>query len=152
MTADFDILHNISIWAALSAWMFAQFLKLLFSTIKTKKIDFHVFVRLGGMPSSHSAMASALATSVGLCVGFSTPLFALTLAFSGIIMFDAQSVRRAAGTQARLLNQIVEEFFKEKHVSEKKLVEFLGHTPLEVFLGMALGIAMALIIHTYWPL
>jgi hypothetical protein len=75
-------------------------------------------------------------------------LFAITLAFAIVVMFDAQSVRRAAGQQARLLNQMVEELFKEHHLSKQKLAEFLGHTRLEVFAGMTLGVLTALIVHS----
>ncbi|NIP92814.1 MAG: divergent PAP2 family protein, partial [Akkermansiaceae bacterium] len=66
-------------------------------------------------------------------------VFAVTLVFAAVVMFDAQSFRRAAGLQARVLNQMVEELFKEHHLSQQKLVEFLGHTRTEVFSGMALG-------------
>lgn len=110
-------------------------------------MDFYIFVSTGGMPSSHSSMVSALATSIGLTAGFGSPLFALALGFALVVMFDAQSFRRAAGQQARLLNQIVEELFKEHHFSEKKLAELLGHTRYEVFFGMLLGILIAILFH-----
>lgn len=92
-------------------------------------------------------MAGGLATSVGLNIGFDTPFFATTLAFALVVMFDASTVRRAAGLQARLLNEIVEELFKEHRFSEQKLVELLGHTRLELFLGMTIGILVALIVN-----
>lgn len=97
------------------------------------------------MPSAHSAMASALATIVGIETGFGEPVFAVALAFSLVVMFDASTVRRAAGTQARLLNEMVDELFKEHHFSEKKLKELLGHTRLEVLLGMIMGILVAIL-------
>jgi acid phosphatase family membrane protein YuiD len=99
------------------------------------------------MPSAHTAMVSALATSVGLREGFRSSVFALALAFAAVVMFDAQSVRRAAGQQARLLNQIVEELFKTHHLSETKLAELLGHTRVEVFVGMLMGVGVALLVH-----
>jgi acid phosphatase family membrane protein YuiD len=95
-------------------------------------------------------MVSALATSIGLSAGWNSPLFALSLGFASVVMFDAQSFRRAAGQQARLLNQMVEELFKEHHFSEKKLAELLGHTRYEVFFGMLLGIAVAFFVHNFW--
>lgn len=150
MSLDFDILHNSSLQCAFFAWLMAQALKLFFSFLQTRELDFAVLVRLGGIPSAHSAMASALATSVGLRTGLTSAVFAVTFVFAAIVMFDAQSVRRAAGQQARLLNQIVAELLKEHHLSEQKLVEFLGHTRVEVFLGMCMGIAMALFRHAYW--
>ncbi len=114
---------------------------------ETRKVDFAVLVSTGGMPSAHSAMVCSLATTVGLTVGFGAPLFAVTLAFALVVMFDAQSFRRAAGQQARLLNQIVEELFKEHHFPEQKLAELLGHTRVEVFAGMITGIAVSLFMH-----
>ena len=135
---------NLCFWAGLAAWMLAQFVKMASRFAVSRQLDFRVFVSTGGMPSAHTAMVSALATSVGLMEGFDTPVFALAVAFAAVVMFDAQSVRRAAGQQARLLNQIVDELFKEHHLSEQKLAELLGHTRLEVFVGMITGILVAL--------
>ncbi|MFH0878276.1 MAG: divergent PAP2 family protein [Lentisphaerota bacterium] len=152
MTTDFAWYGNISIWAGVAAWILAQCIKLLIFMMRNHKFDSAFLFRLGGMPSSHSAAVVATATSIGLRSGFSTPLFALALGLSLIVMIDAQSVRRAAGQQARLLNQIVDELFKSHHFSSIKLVEFLGHTRLEVFLGMILGILCALLCHGLLPL
>jgi acid phosphatase family membrane protein YuiD len=132
-----------SFWAALLGWMVAQCIKMICSLLETKRLDFSYMVSTGGMPSAHSAMASALATSLGLCQGFDSALFSLGCAFAIVIMFDAQSVRAAAGQQARLLNQIVDELLHEHHLSEKKLKELLGHTRLEVLMGMLTGVATA---------
>lgn len=143
-----NFLGNMAFLSAFSGWLIAQALKFLFHYINTRRVDFYVFVSTGGMPSSHSAMVSALATSIGISSGFGSPLFALALGFASVVMFDAQSFRRAAGQQARLLNQIVEELFKEHHLSERKLAELLGHTRYEVFFGMLLGILIAILLHT----
>jgi len=102
---------------------------------------------LGGMPSAHSAMVSGLATAVGIQNGFGSTLFAITFAFASIVMFDASTVRRATGLQARLLNQIVDEIFKHHHLSAQKLKEILGHTRTEVFAGMLVGIASGIIVN-----
>lgn len=131
-------------WAALIGWLVAQTAKMINCFIESKKLDFSYMVSTGGMPSAHSAMASALATSLGLCEGFDSAIFALGTAFAVVIMFDAQSVRKAAGEQAALLNQIVDELLREHHLSENKLKELLGHTRLEVFMGFLTGIAAAL--------
>ncbi len=138
---------NLAFVSAFLGWFTAQVLKMFFHYFNTRRVDFYVFVSTGGMPSSHSSMVSALATSIGLLHGWSSPLFALSLAFALVVMFDAQSFRRAAGQQARLLNQIVEELFKEHHFSEKKLAELLGHTRYEVFFGMLLGILIAILVY-----
>ena len=140
-------MQNQCVWAPFFAWILAQAIKMVRRYRETKKVDFAVLVSTGGMPSAHSAMVCALATTVGLTVGFGAPLFAVTLAFALVVMFDAQSFRRAAGQQAQLLNQIVEELFKEHHLSEQKLAELLGHTRVEVFAGMVIGIAVSLFMH-----
>ena len=138
---------NITIWSGFAAWMLAQFIKLFLYIRRTGRFDPAFLLRLGGMPSSHSATVTAVALSVGLRAGFDSTLFALALTFAAIVMIDAQSVRRAAGQQARLLNQIVDELFREHHFSQQKLAELLGHTRLEVFLGLLLGIFTTLLIH-----
>jgi len=127
--------------------MFAQSVKLINRLVMTRRFDFRVFVSTGGMPSAHTAMVCALATQVGLVSGFASPLFAVAAAFASVVMFDAQSFRRAAGQQARLLNQIVDELFREHHLSEQKLVELLGHTRLEVLAGLIIGVLIALLLY-----
>ena len=120
--------------------MVASFLKILGNLRQSGKLDFQYLTTLGGMPSAHSAMVSGLATSTGLKEGFDSTSFAITFAFAAVVMFDASTVRRATGLQARLLNQIVDEVFKNHHLSAQKLIEILGHTRLEVFAGMTVGI------------
>ncbi|MDD4117043.1 MAG: divergent PAP2 family protein, partial [Kiritimatiellae bacterium] len=119
--------------------------------IRERKFDYGFLFRLGGMPSSHTASAAACATSVGLRSGFGSPVFALAAGLLALIMIDAQSVRRAAGVQARLLNQIAEDFYRNHKFSPDKLVEFLGHTRLEVLMGLLLGIVVALLVHGFFP-
>ncbi len=137
-----DSLHP-SFWAALSGWIVAQTAKMINCFIDSHRLDFSYMVSTGGMPSAHSAMATALATSLGLCEGWNSASFAIGTAFAIVVMFDAQSVRKAAGEQAKLLNQIVDELLHEHHLSENKLKELLGHTRLEVFMGCLVGIASA---------
>ncbi len=132
-----------SFWAALLGWLVAQGAKMINCLIESRRLDFSYMVSTGGMPSAHSAMAAALATSLGLCEGFDSAIFALGAAFAVVVMFDAQSVRKAAGEQAKLLNQIVDELLREHHLSEIKLKELLGHTRLEVLMGMLTGVATA---------
>ncbi len=138
----------MSFWAAVFGWTLAQMTKMLCFFARTRKINFAYMVSTGGMPSAHSSMASALVTSVALRAGTSSVLFVVSLAFALVVMFDAQSFRRAAGMQARILNQIVDELFKDGHFSEQKLAELLGHTQLEVFLGAMMGVLTALLIHS----
>ena len=142
-------IHNLTIWAGLSAWVFAQLIKLALHVVRTHRFDPAFLFRLGGMPSSHSAAVVAVATSVGLTDGFGSQLFAVALALAAVVMIDAQTVRRAAGMQARVLNQIVDELFKTHHFPQHKLVEFLGHTRLEVLFGFLLGIFTALLFQSF---
>ena len=132
-----------SLWAGILGWLVAQTIKMICSFIENKRLDFSYMVSTGGMPSAHSAMATALATSLGFSEGFDSSLFALGCAFAIVVMFDAQSVRKAAGEQAKVLNQIVDELLHEHHLSENKLKELLGHTRLEVLMGCLTGIATA---------
>ena len=138
-------------WSAFGAWMLAQIVKMLNAFIRTRRLDFHYFVSTGGMPSAHSAMVCALATSIGITDGFDHAVTMLAAAFASITMFDAAVVRRAAGHQAKILNQMLDEMFAHRRVSEKRLKELLGHTRLEVFVGMLVGILCATIICSWWP-
>lgn len=142
-----DIFENVNFWSPFIAWLIAQLTKMTNASLKTRKMDFRFLVSTGGMPSAHSAMVSGLATSIGINCGFNSAIFALSLAFALLTMFDASTVRRAAGEQARLLNEMVDELFKEHRFSEIKLAELLGHTRLEVFLGMVMGILVALLVN-----
>ena len=128
------------------AWVIAQCTKMLVGFHRTRRLDFRYLVSTGGMPSAHSSLVMGMATSLGLVVGFKTPLFALGLVFSMIVMFDASTVRRAAGQQASLLNDIIDEMFTEHHFSQRKLAELLGHTRFEVFMGAVMGIFVALLV------
>lgn len=130
------------------AWFIAQFIKVILTLIKDKKIDFRRFVGSGGFPSSHASFVTALATSVGIIDGFSSTEFAITVVLALVVMYDAAGVRRAAGQQARILNKIVEAWeHKDLAQTDKRLKELLGHTPKEVFAGAILGIVIALIRH-----
>jgi acid phosphatase family membrane protein YuiD len=145
-----DNLH-ITFWAAAAGWLVAQLIKMVICLVQTRRLDFRYLVSTGGMPSAHSALACALATAMGLTEGFATPAFTLSFFFAAVVMFDAQTVRAAAGKQARLLNQIIDELFTEHHLSENKLKELLGHTRIEVFFGMLTGIAAAMAVFRFFP-
>jgi acid phosphatase family membrane protein YuiD len=141
-----DLFKNVYFWSAFLGWTTSQSIKMLISYYRTRNLDLSYLVSTGGMPSAHWAVVCGLATSVGLENRFDSPVFMLTVAFAMITMFDASTVRRAAGLQARLLNQMIEELFKEHRFSEKKLAELLGHTRLEVFMGMIVGVLVGVIV------
>ena len=137
--------ENVIVTCLLS-WFTAQFIKVVLTLIKDRKVDFRRFVGAGGFPSSHAALVTSLATSVGLIDGFSGTEFAITVVLALVVMYDAAGVRRAAGQQARILNKIVEEWEKSDLASkDKRLKELLGHTPKEVIAGAILGIIIALV-------
>lgn len=145
-----DILHNRILMVALLACVSAQGLKLVIDLIATRKLNITYLLSPGGMPSAHSALVGALATSVGTIKGWSSAEFAIACLFAIIVMYDAAGVRQAAGKQAKILNQIVDELFQEKHhFNEERLKELLGHTPFQVLVGLSLGISIAMVFSKY---
>ena len=140
-----DIISNDVLWLAVLGSTLAQILKGLTHRARTGEWDVGVMYQTGGMPSSHAAMVSALATGVGLRVGFGTPLFAAATVFALIVIYDAAGVRRAAGEQARILNQILAELFQGHPIQQEKLQELLGHTRMEVTAGIFLGVGLAVL-------
>jgi len=124
-----------------------QFVKFLIESIKARRIKWgRLFNGTGGMPSSHTAFSVSVTTMVGLGVGFLTPLFAVALVFSAIVMYDAMGLRRESGKQAAQINQLVDAVF-ETHDGFQRLKEELGHRPLEVIVGFLAGIASALLFY-----
>lgn len=136
-----DILHNQVLLVALAACLIAQAIKLVIELGKNRKFNLRVMVETGGMPSAHSALVTALATGVGQTAGWASSQFAIAAIFAVIVMYDAAGVRQAAGKQARVLNQIIDEFFQgDHHFNEERLKELLGHTPVQVIVGSILGV------------
>ena len=126
-------------------WFGIQVFKVIHDLVKTKKFDFKRILGAGGMPSSHSAVVTSLATLIGKNEGVTTPIFAMSVIFAFVVMYDATGVRRAAGKQAKLLNKLVETPGLSGVQVGEKLVEVLGHTPIQVLVGAVLGIAAGLI-------
>ena len=127
-------------------WFFIQTFKVLYDLVKTKKFNFKRIMGAGGMPSSHSAVVTVLATMVGKEYGLDSPMFAMAAIFAFIVMYDAAGVRRAAGKQAALLNKIVETPGLSNVEVSERLVEVLGHTPVQVIVGATIGVLVGLII------
>ena len=140
------IATNPILFAALLSWFIAQCLKIPFEYFQSRTIDWSLLLKAGGMPSSHTALVSATAYSVGLFTGFDTPLFAVALVLAVIVIYDAIGVRREAGRQAVLLNRIVDDLSRGKFKPQERLKEVLGHTPTEVFSGMFLGLLIAYLV------
>ena len=142
------ITSNHTFNVAFISWFTAQLLKMIIVLITEKRIDIRKMLASGGMPSSHSAFVVALAVSIGKICGIASTQFALALGFACIVMYDAAVIRRAAGEQAKILNKMMDDWEnKEPNFVKKELKELLGHTPLQVFAGAALGFLFAFFIY-----
>lgn len=158
-----ELFFNFPLLASLGAIFFAQFVKVPIYFIVSRKWDWSLVTSTGGMPSSHSAAVTALSTGVALDHGLSSSIFAISAVFAIITMFDATGVRRHAGEQATVLNQLVLDFNKfveeakvwpkkAEQEKQKKLKELLGHQPIEVFFGGLTGIILALVLDYFFVL
>ncbi len=145
-----QLFENKIFLTTLSAWIITQAIKVLIGVIREKRFDFRWFVGTGGMPSSHVAGASCLATATGLEYGFDGIYFALAVSFALVVMFDAQGVRRSAGRQARILNRIMDDIYWQGRIPENRLRELVGHTPTEVIVGFLLGVIIAILATKPW--
>jgi acid phosphatase family membrane protein YuiD len=137
--------------ASISSWFTAQVLKVVLGVLKDRRFNFKWLISSGGMPSSHVAVSACLTASIGLYYGFDSGLFAMALCFAAITMFDAQGVRWHSGKQAQALNRILEDIYSNKGIQEAPLKQLIGHTPIEVYAGMALGIVMAVLFYRNVP-
>ena len=126
-------------------WFCIQVFKVVWDLVTTKKFNFKRILGAGGMPSSHTAIVVSLSVLIGKEYGFNSPIFALSMIFAFIVMYDAAGVRRAAGKQARLLNKIVETPGLSDLEVQERLVEVLGHTPFQVIVGAIIGIIVGAI-------
>jgi hypothetical protein len=139
--------RNYIFGTTVAAWIIAQSIKVLLGVLRERRFNFRWFVGTGGMPSSHSAGVSALSTSIGVAYGFDSALFAVTLVFTLVVLFDSQGVRFSTGKMAGVLNKMLDDIYWKKKLDDKQLKEFLGHTPVEVFAGIALGIVVSLLLY-----
>lgn len=136
-------LNNRVLQATLLPWATAQILKVVIEIVWRRKFNLRLLTSMGGMPSSHSALVCGLATAIALSDGAGSGAFAMSIVLAMVVMYDATGIRRAASMQARILNQIIDELFQGHPISEIRLRELLGHTPLQVAAGALLGIVMA---------
>lgn len=138
---------NPALVLALLALASVQLLKFVALLVVARKFDFRRALGTGGMPSSHAASVAALATAVGLQTGWGSVHFGMAAFFSLVIMYDAAGIRHAAGRQAAVLNRMLEDLREHHSIEGDRLIELLGHTPLEVFIGAAYGVVLALALH-----
>ncbi len=140
------LLDNRILVATFIAWVIAQLSKTIYELIRYRKLRLSRLVSAGGMPSSHSALVTSLATATGRVAGVESAAFAISLVLAAIVMYDAAGVRRAVSIQARILNQMIDEAFQGKPFAEKRLRELIGHTPTQVIVGGLLGVGVALVV------
>ena len=145
MNTFMDFIQNKYIYIPFFLWFGIQLFKLIYDLVITKKFNFKRIMGAGGMPSSHSAVVAGIATLIGKYEGVNSPIFALAFIVAFIVMYDACGVRRAAGKQAELLNKLIETPGLTGVQVSEKLVEVLGHTPVQVIVGALIGVGVGLI-------
>ena len=138
-----SLLENQVLIIALTSWFVAQILKIPMEYLSSRRWDWSAFFDAGGMPSSHSALIVSATLAIGLFHGFDNPLFALGVAITMIVTYDAAGVRRQAGMHAERINVLFNELLHGHIWDEEELREVIGHTPLEVAGGITLGLITA---------
>ena len=149
-----SLFQNQIFLSTVSSLFISQIVKMLFLVLTTKhrkKLDVieTVIWRTGGMPSSHSAVVCSLATSAGLYEGVDSNFFVISLILAMIVLRDAVGVRRAAGLQAKALNNLGKQSAKITGLDFNSVKEIQGHTPLEVMVGSLLGILIAVVFYLF---
>jgi len=140
------LLHNKLLIAAVLALLIAQAAKGLIGLIRERRFNFHYIAGAGGMPSSHAAFVTALATAAGRQLGLDSPVFAVSVVLAAVVVYDAAGVRRAVSIQARILNQMMDDYFQNKGIQQKRLRELIGHTPFQVLVGAILGFVVGFLL------
>lgn len=135
--------HNKIAICAFMGWFTAQIIKVIIGVVREKRFNFKWFVGTGGMPSSHVAGVTALATGVGLQEGAASSIFIVTLMFTIVVVCDAQGVRWSTGKQAEILNTIMDDIYWKKKIHENRLKELIGHSPVQVIAGIVVGLGVA---------
>ncbi len=129
--------------AVLLAGFGAQLLKIIIYFFRHKALSWHDLVVSGGMPSSHSAFVVSLATIIFLQEGVSTA-FVVSLVLAMIVIRDAFGVRRSVGEEGMVINQIL------KKIKLKTKTHFaMGHTPLQVLVGLLFGLVISLVVYYF---
>ncbi len=137
--------------ACIVGWLVSSLLKIPTYYYVHRRINLKQAFGTGGMPSSHAATVTATTLAIGLFSGFDHPVFALAVAVSMIVIYDAAGVRREAGYHAVIINRLIDEYVKGPLIDQKKLKEMIGHTPLEVVGGVISGLLSTLVLWLIWP-
>jgi len=145
-----SIFQNQVLIAGLIAWGIAQTIKVPLEYLQTHRWNWALLIQAGGMPSSHTALLVGVTHAIGLYVGFDSAVFALAFAMCMIVIYDATGIRRQAGLHAALINAMINDLASGHPLKSERLKEVLGHTPLEAFGGVVLGLLVAQIIWLIW--
>ncbi len=145
-----SLFENKVLIAGLISWLLAQIIKLPLDYLRSHRWNWALMITTGGMPSSHSSLVTATVFAIGLYNGFDDPLFALGVAITMVVTYDAAGVRRQAGIHAQRINVLFGELLRGHPISERDLREVLGHTPLEVVGGILLGLIVATVQWLIW--
>ena len=148
-----EILHNRILLTGAAAWVISQVIKTIIHLIINHRIVWERLVGDGGMPSSHSATVCSVAVACGLFCGWGSPEFGVAFFLAVIVMHDARGVRQETGKQAVVINEMIDMMKLFERIPEMELKEFVGHTPLQVYVGILIGIANAFLGYFwYFPL
>ena len=150
MNSPLDVFDNPVFLSAVIAWGLAQIIKVPVEYFRSGKMNWALLLSTGGMPSSHSAIMVGATYGAGLFVGFDSPIFAVVFPITMIVIYDATGVRRQAGFHAEKINLLIRELLSGDFKAEKKLREVLGHTPVEAFFGVLLGLVVPQILWFLW--
>lgn len=145
-----EVFSNRILIAGIIAWTIAQIVKVPLSYLTNRRWDWALLLRAGGMPSSHSALVSAVAHSIGLFIGFDNAVYALSVTIAIIVIYDATGIRRQAGKHAEFINTMIRDLTHGHPLREEQLREVLGHTPVEALGGMLLGLLVAQVSWILW--
>jgi hypothetical protein len=138
--------------AAILSMLAAQAIKPFWVMISERRLDWRRAFDTGGMPSSHTSLVTTLTIAIGVQEGVQSSMFAVALVFSGYFVFEATGLRQEVGHQARVLNEMIEEFVSDHamHVDAQRLRELVGHTWSEVLGGVVVGILVFLACRPWW--
>lgn len=139
------VFRNPVLIGALIAWSLAQGAKLPIEYLRTRRWNWSLLFSTGGMPSSHTALVTAIAHGTGMVAGFDTPVFALAVALAMVVIYDATGIRRQAGLHAEMINAMMQDLVEGHPLKQERLAEVLGHSPAEATVGFLLGIVVATI-------
>jgi acid phosphatase family membrane protein YuiD len=145
------LFQNRVLITMMTAWLLAQVIKIPLDYLYTRRWNWALLLSVGGMPSSHSSLLTSATVAIGLYHGFDNPLFALGVAITMVVTYDAAGVRRQAGIHAQRINMLVDEVLRGHMFDQSELREVLGHTPLEVTGGVLFGIVVATVMWLVWP-